>query len=126
MIKFIFIYFIFITKVAFSLDEGVTFESPIRIDLSQPIGRVDLIWINDSEVMVSWIENAEETTNILASIISKRGEVTAPKIVSEIEPGRISGYPQMEKVDDQLFFAWTEAGKDGGINTMWKNISGFR
>ena len=32
----------------------------------------------------------------------------------------------MEKVDDQLFFAWTEAGKDGGINTMWKNISGFR
>ena len=113
-------------KVAFSFDEGVTFESPIRIDLSQPIGRVDLIWINDSEVMVSWIENAEETTNILGSIISKRGEVTAPKIVSEIEPGRISGYPQMEKVDDQLFFAWTEAGKDGGINTMWKNISGFR
>ncbi len=113
-------------KVAFSFDEAVTFESPIRIDLSQPIGRVDLIWINDSEVMVSWIENAEETTNILASIISKNGEVSSPKIVSEIEPGRISGYPQMEKVDDRLFFAWTEAGKDGGINTIWKNISGFR
>ncbi len=113
-------------KVAFSFDEAVTFGSPIRIDLSQPIGRVDLIWINDSEVMVSWIENAEETTNILASIISKNGEVSSPKIVSEIEPGRISGYPQMEKVDDRLFFAWTEAGKDGGINTIWKNISGFR
>ena len=96
------------------------------MDLSQPIGRVDLIWINENEVMVSWIESAEKTTNIVTAIISKEGEVQNPRVVSEIEPGRVSGYPQMEIVDDQLFFAWTEGGKNGAVETKWVALSSFR
>ena len=113
-------------NVAFSNDEGASFEAPIQVDVSQPIGRLDLVWINDKEVMVSWIETTEMTTNILSRIVSKNGHMLEPRIISEIEPGRVSGYPQMEIVDDQLFFAWTESGNGGGIKSKWVSLSAFR
>ena len=113
-------------NVAFSHNDGATFDAPIRVDLSKPIGRVDLTWVSKSEVMVSWIEMAEETTDIVTSIVSKSGNVQTPRIVSEIQPGRVSGYPQMEMVDDQLFFAWTEGGENGRVMTKWVSLSAFR
>ena len=113
-------------NLAFSNDEGASFETPIRLDLSKPIGRVDLTWISGSEVMASWIELGEKTTNILASIISISGKVNEPRIVSAIQPGRVSGYPQMEKVNNHVMFAWTESGNDGGVKTLWRKISDFR
>jgi len=76
--------------------------------------------------MVSWIETSDMTTNILSRIVSKNGEMLEPRIISEIEPGRVSGYPQMEIVDDQLFFAWTESGNGGGIKSKWVSLSAFR
>ena len=113
-------------NVAFSKNEGASFEAPIRVDLSQPIGRVDIIWLNENEVMASWIESAEETTNIVSAIVSKDRTDQQARVVSEIQPGRVSGYPQMEMVDDQLFFAWTEGGKGGGVKSKWVHISAFR
>jgi len=113
-------------NVAFSKNEGASFEAPIRVDLSQPIGRVDIIWLNENEVMASWIESAEKTTNIVSAIVSKDRTVQQARVVSEIQPGRVSGYPQMEMVDDQLFFAWTEGGKGGGVKSKWVHISAFR
>ena len=113
-------------NLAFSNDEGASFETPIRLDLSKPIGRVDLTWISGSEVMASWIELGEKTTNILASIISISGKVNEPRIVSEIQPGRVSGYPQMEKVNNHVMFAWTELEKESRIKTKWFSISSFR
>ena len=113
-------------NIAFSNDEGASFETPIRLDLSKPIGRVDLTWISPSEVMASWIESAEKTTNILATIISKSGNVHTSQIVSEIQPGRVSGYPQMEKVNNHVMFAWTELEKESRIKTKWFSISSFR
>jgi len=108
------------------MNEGESFEAPFKVDLSQPIGRVDLIWINNNEVIVSWIESSDSTTNILARIVSKNGKMYQPQIISKVEPGRISGYPQMEIVDDQLFFAWTEGGVEGGIKSKWVSVSEFR
>ncbi len=113
-------------NLAFSHNEGASFDVPIRVDLSMPIGRVDLTWISQTEVMVSWIETAEETTDIVTAIVSTNGDVQPPRIVTEIQPGRVSGYPQMEKVEDLLFFAWTEGGEQGSVMSKWVPISAFR
>jgi len=113
-------------NLAFSHNEGASFDVPIRVDLSMPIGRVDLTWISQTEVMVSWIETAEETTDIVTAIVSTNGDVQPPRIVTEIQPGRVSGYPQMEKVEDRLFFAWTEGGEQGSVMSKWVPISAFR
>jgi hypothetical protein len=113
-------------NVSFSEDEGNSFEKPIRVDLSKPIGRVDLVWLNKEEVIVSWVEISDKSTNILSRIVSKNGDMYKAKIISEIEPGRVAGYPQMERVDDQLFFAWTESGEQGGIKSKWFSVLEFR
>ena len=113
-------------NVSFSVNEGISFKAPIKVNVSQPIGRVDLLWLNKNEVIVSWIESSETTTNILSRIVSKNGEMLESRIISEIEPGRVSGYPQMEIVDDQLFFAWTESGDEGGLKSKWVSVSEFR
>ena len=113
-------------NLAFSNDEGFSFESPIRLDMSKPIGRVDLTWISPYEVMASWIESSEQTTNIVASIISRDGSINTPYTISEIQPGRVSGYPQMEKVNNQIMFAWTELENESLIKSKWLPISAFR
>ena len=113
-------------NLAFSNDEGFSFESPIRLDMSKPIGRVDLTWISPYEVMASWIESSEQTTNIVASIISRDGSINIPYTISEIQPGRVSGYPQMEKVNNQIMFAWTELENESLIKSKWLPISAFR
>ena len=78
-------------NVSFSEDEGNSFEKPIRVDLSKPIGRVDLVWLNKEEVIVSWVEISDKSTNILSRIVSKNGDMYKAKIISEIEPGRVAG-----------------------------------
>jgi len=113
-------------NVSFSFNEGESFEEPLQVNISQPIGRVDLVWINDNEVIVSWIGLSDLKTNILSRIVSKNGQMQKPRIISEIDPGRVSGYPQMEIVNDQLFFAWTESGTGGGIKSKWVSVSEFR
>ena len=47
-------------NVAFSDDIGKTFSDPVRIDLSMPMGRVDIEWINDKSVIVSCLESGDK------------------------------------------------------------------
>jgi hypothetical protein len=57
-------------KVAFSTNSGKNFSTPQRVDLSMPIGRVDIEWISNSEILISWIEDGDDSSNILARRIS--------------------------------------------------------
>ncbi|MEE8335621.1 MAG: hypothetical protein V3S48_04215, partial [Candidatus Neomarinimicrobiota bacterium] len=106
-------------QAAFSENDGKTFSEPIRIDVGKPLGRVDLIWLNDESVLVSWIESGSETTNILARAVGINGFKYPVYTVSEIDPGRVSGYPKLGIVGSQVFFTWTEAGKTSRVKSKW-------
>ena len=81
--------------------------------------------LTKKKLTVSFAESC--TGGLLSSsIISISGKVNEPRIVSAIQPGRVSGYPQMEKVNNHVMFAWTESGNDGGVKTLWRKISDFR
>ena len=110
-------------NVAFSDDIGKTFSDPVRIDLSMPMGRVDIEWINDKEVIVSWIESGEKTSNIFARKVNIDNEPSKEILVERIPPGRISGYPQMEVVKNKVLFAWTEINKKTTIASRWLSVS---
>ena len=43
--------------------------------------------------------------------VSLKGEVDSPLVVSKIDAGRGSGYPQMVNFQNELIFAWTEPGQ---------------
>ena len=98
-------------NLAFSEDMGASFSEPIRIDDGIPLGRVDLEWLNRSAVVVSWIEVTGDSAELKLRKVSLKGEVDSPLVVSKIDAGRGSGYPQMVNFQNELIFAWTEPGQ---------------
>jgi hypothetical protein len=91
-------------KVAFSANGGESFETPIRIDEDKTIGRVDVVLLDADKAVVSWMEGS----TIKARIIHRNGEKESPWEVANSSGARSSGFPQMTKAGDQLWFAWTD------------------
>lgn len=98
-------------KVAFMNDSGVSFQEPIIIDDSVSVGRVDLVMLDSQTAVVSWLDLENETPLITYKKVSLNGTMSKPFIVSETNASRGSGFPQMEVVDGELFFAWTNVGE---------------
>jgi len=97
-------------NVAFSYDNGSTFTKPIRIDEGMPLGRVDLEWVDNNRIVVSWIELKDESAQLKIRTISLGGEMEVARLIKEIDSSRGSGYPQMIKFRKELIFAWTVPG----------------
>ncbi len=104
-------------KVGFSLDAGQSFNEPIVIDNDNPLGRVDVVMVDERTAMVSWLAKDEQKTVIKASIIKLNGELSAPIVISETDESRGSGFPQMEKLGNKVYFAWTYL-QDNGSSTI--------
>ena len=100
-------------KVAFSDDDGREFDNPIRIDLGNPLGRVDLEILNDETALASWVEWVEDDeVLILCSISRKEGCMLKQKLT--INPTNESiNFPKIEIVNDYLYAAWTRPTKHG-------------
>ncbi len=106
-------------NISFSNDGGRTFGNPIRLDGGSSIGRTDLIWLDDKNVLVSWLEEGEESgVLILKTVNSSSGDVNSFKSFA-ISSGRGSGYPKLAMSNGFIFVTWTEPGEDGRIQSEW-------
>ena len=94
-------------QVAFSNDEGASFESPMRIDTGNATGRVDIVMLNDSEAVVSWMEPIGQDELIRIRRVSSNGAADRPLTIAKTTAARASGFPQMELLDDRLYVVWT-------------------
>jgi len=91
-------------KVILSKDNGASFGSPIRIDEGQPIGRVDIAWLDEKRLAASWME-AEQ---IKAIVIHTDGTIEKSFTIATSSKSRASGFPQMIRAGKELIFAWTD------------------
>lgn len=91
-------------RVIFSQDGGESFGRPVRVDAGNPIGRVDVVLVNDDAAVVSWME----TSSINVMRINKDGIRSNVKQIAATSEARSSGFPQMTRLNNQLFFAWTD------------------
>ena len=94
-------------KVIFSADGGNTFNTPIQIDEGNPIGRVDIVMLDEKSVMVSWMEG----TDIKAIKVKSDGTKEKPVMIAASSDARSGGFPQMTKAGDKIIFAWTDNKK---------------
>ncbi|ELR71578.1 BNR repeat protein [Fulvivirga imtechensis AK7] len=94
-------------KIAFSQDGGASFTDPIRIDSAKTVGRVDVVMLNESTAVVSYMEGAD----IKVVKVSQNGTKSKAVLVSSSSEARASGFPQMTKSGDHLIFAWTDNDK---------------
>jgi hypothetical protein len=91
-------------KLLFSKDGGVTFGKPIRIDEGNSIGRVDVVLIDSTTAVVSWMEAG----NIRAVKAYASGAKEESILVASSSEKRSSGFPQMTRLGNNLIFAWTD------------------
>ena len=91
-------------KAVFSNNGGDTFEDPIRIDEGNSIGRVDLVMIDSASALVSWMEGPA----IRAVKVRRDGTKDPSIMIASSSDKRSSGFPQMTKAGNKIFFAWTD------------------
>lgn len=93
-----------IVNLIFSDNGGTNFNKPIRIDEGKPIGRVDVVLLDEKSAIVSWMEGAD----IKAVKVNKDGTKENSIMIASSSDKRSSGFPQMTRSGKKLFFAWTD------------------
>jgi hypothetical protein len=91
-------------NVGFSKDGGATFSDPVKVNDEKTIGRVDIEWINEKAVLVSWMEGAV----IKAAKVYSDGKKDPSFVVASTSESRSSGFPQMTRSGNSIIFAWTD------------------
>lgn len=110
--------------VAFSKDSGESFTDSYRVDSGSATGRVDIVMLTDKEAALVWMQPKGEDEVIYLMKINDHGYTGTPIVVSKTSPERASGFPQLERVGDTLFLAWTVIdGESSSITTARVPVS---
>ena len=102
-------------RVAFSRDGGRNFGEPITVDEGAPLGRVDVVLLEDRSALVLWLESRGKDAAILARRVSPHGVRTAALTIAETSPRRASGCPRVIHDERRVIIAWTEAGSPSRV-----------
>ena len=94
-------------NVSFSKTNGDSFNTPLKVNDHSAIGRVDVAFLNDDEVIVSYMEVDDIKAYLRIKKISVNGKVSEPITISEIDGGRNTGVPQLEVINNEIFIVWT-------------------
>ncbi len=94
-------------QVAFSTDAGATFGPPTRVDGGNPVGRVDVVLLDEGAV-VSWIEQGGDAASAEINLrtASADGRLGPVGRAAPTSPARRSGFPQMVRHGEDLVLAW--------------------
>ena len=109
-------------NLSFSESYGSSFGSPIKLNDINAIGRVDTAFLNEKEVIVSYMEGDDVGTYLRIKKVSIDGKVSEPITISKIDSGRGTGVPQLEILNDEIFIVWTVFdGKNNQLKTVRLN-----
>jgi hypothetical protein len=98
---------------AFSNDAGRSWGAPIRLDDRGSLGRVDIEMLEDGSAVATWIEFADQRSQIKLRLVNPSGARSPAIAVAALADSRASGYPRVARHDNELVFAWTESTGEG-------------
>ncbi|MDZ7659099.1 sialidase family protein [Fodinibius sp.] len=99
-------------KYAYSADQGTTFSEPIILNDSTSLGRVDTE-IYKGISYLTWMEKGESDAVLKMASFDKDKQINQTKTVAKLNESRRTGFPQMERLGNALFFAWTHPDSTG-------------
>lgn len=102
-----------VVKLSFSIDEGGSFLSPIIVDSTIALGRVDVIANNKNSTWISWMSRNDDKGQLNLKLISIEGETLEEYVITEMSPSRGSGFPQITATRKGVLVAWTDLSESG-------------
>ena len=105
-----------LVNVSFSKNNGYSFGTPFKLNDHGAIGRVDVAFLNNEEVIVSYMEVDDIGTYLRIKKVSVNGKISKPITISKIDGGRNTGVPQLEIINNEIFIVWTISV--GGMNQL--------
>lgn len=102
-------------RLAFSADAGASFAPPVRVDDGNPVGRVDVLLLDDGAALVSWLENTGDAAELRVRRVTPAGGAGPALTVAATSGARASGFPRMARRGDGVVFAWTEPGSPSRV-----------
>ncbi len=94
-------------KLAISHDSGATFSAPIIVAKEQALGRVGMTLLPNNDIVVSWVKNAQQSTELILSRYSSKGELLSNTPVTLLSKSRRSGFPVITSIENRVFVSWT-------------------
>jgi Cu/Ag efflux protein CusF len=108
-----------------SPDAGQRFTQPQRLDLGNPLGRVDTVILRDGSRLVTWLEaKGEWEAGIYLRRLSPTDDPGSPVLLAASSRSRTSGIPRLALVKDydatpaQLLLAYTQEGEPSTVRTQ--------
>lgn len=112
-----------VVRIAFSKDSGETFGEPVRVDDGNPVGRVDVLLLEEGSALVSWIEHTAQGGEIRVRRVGPSGSAGPSLTVATSSAGRASGFPRMVRERQRIVFAWTQPGHPSQVRTAVADLS---
>ena len=94
--------------VAFSDDGGLTFAKPVQIDEGKPIGRLDVLLLDEATALVTWLEQTAAGGEIRARRVGRNGRVEPAVKIADSSTARAAGFARTAKLGSDVYIAWTE------------------
>ncbi len=105
-------------NVAFSGDAGATFDPPARLDGGRPLGRVDVVLLDDGAALATWLERSADGVSIASRRVAPDGAKGPLRRLAASDAARASGFPRIARLGpDRLMLAWTSVEGDGRVRT---------
>jgi hypothetical protein len=113
-------------QFSFSSDAGATFAAPITIESQNIIGRVEVALLDEETGIAAWMETTKQGTFLMAARIDSKGKMGKRWEVATMDSGRKSGFPQLEVLGENVYFAWTEViGEKKQVRTAFLPKAAF-
>ncbi len=113
-------------RMAFSDDGGLRFSEPVTISNGTALGRVDVSWVADGLVVISWLDELDTKTAALRiRTVARDGSLGEPHEIALTGSQRSSGFPHMLRAGGDLLFAWTETGEQLRVLTARLPLAEF-
>ena len=94
-------------KLAFSDDSAASFAAPARIDLGEPLGRVDTLFLEDGSVLVTWLEwQGDDEVLLACRALDSRGCVTR-QVLAHNSSDASMNFPRVARIGRAVYFAMT-------------------
>lgn len=100
-------------QVVFSKNSGESFQKPFLVSDGEVVGRVDLSMISGDEAVVSWMETINKETFLFAAKVTEKEGLSNRVEIAKMSSSRKTGFPQMERLGDDLYFAWMDINDKG-------------